>query len=340
MAGDIADASTNGLSAGDAYDPLGATAAAPATDPPQSARRAPALLGQAAANDAMVEPVAAEGYSNPPQPSYGRNPGAQATASTPPRHGMYGAGSAQQSASPSAAASRSSASDLSQAGAYDTTGTGFGQRPAATRPTPPAYDPPASRQPVNQFAQGFGAQPPAVRQSPLQQEPLEELGPDRRYVVQPNDNYWSISQRVFGTGAFFKAILQHERDRGRHIDEQLQPGEVLTIPPAELLVKTYPHLCPRQPIPSSAATQMVQVSAPRRNFGGRGTYYVVEDGDTLFDIARYELGKAARWVEIYDLNRDQIGEDFDNLKPGLQLVLPTDGLPESVTRAPAGGLQR
>jgi nucleoid-associated protein YgaU len=85
---------------------------------------------------------------------------------------------------------------------------------------------------------------------------------------------------------------------------------------------------------------MVQVSTPSYGQAGRGMYYVVEEGDSLFDIARYELGKAARWVEIYELNRDQIGEDFDHLKPGTQLVLPGGGLPESVTRSPARTLQR
>ena len=51
----------------------------------------------------------------------------------------------------------------------------------------------------------------------------------------------------------------------------------------------------------------------------------LSDGEhTLFDIARYELGKATRWAEIYQLNRDQIGADFNHLRPGTQLVLPED----------------
>ena len=35
------------------------------------------------------------------------------------------------------------------------------------------------------------------------------------------------------------------------------------------------------------------------------------EGDTLFNIARYELGKASRWVEIYEFNRDLLGKDFN-----------------------------
>ncbi len=52
--------------------------------------------------------------------------------------------------------------------------------------------------------------------------------------------------------------------------------------------------------------------------------YTVAEGDSLFDIARCELGKASRWVEIYDLNTDVIGKDIDCLAPGTQIVLPND----------------
>jgi len=50
--------------------------------------------------------------------------------------------------------------------------------------------------------------------------------------------------------------------------------------------------------------------------------HIVREGETLFDIARNELGKASHWAEIYRLNRERIGDDFDYLAPGTQLVLP------------------
>ena len=50
----------------------------------------------------------------------------------------------------------------------------------------------------------------------------------------------------------------------------------------------------------------------------------MEDGDTLFEIARHELGKTSRWAEIYDLNREVLGNDFDYLRPGLELILPDE----------------
>ncbi len=64
--------------------------------------------------------------------------------------------------------------------------------------------------------------------------------------------------------------------------------------------------------------------------------YVVREGDTLYDIARTELGKASRWGEIYDLNWNQLGNRLDGLTPGMKLVLPADAAsePEAMTRNP------
>lgn len=54
--------------------------------------------------------------------------------------------------------------------------------------------------------------------------------------------------------------------------------------------------------------------------------YTVQEGETLFDIARERLGKASRWVDIYQLNRAQLGERLENFRPGLTLRLPTESL--------------
>lgn len=71
-----------------------------------------------------------------------------------------------------------------------------------------------------------------------------------------------------------------------------------------------------------------------RNTGSARRVYIVREGDTLYDIARNELGKASRWGEIYDLNWDQLGNRVDGLVPGMKLLLPEDAEP------PAGMLSR
>ena len=144
------------------------------------------------------------------------------------------------------------------------------------------------------------------------------------YVVQPNENYWVISKYLYGTGAYFKALYELNRKQHPRAD-RLKTGDVILAPSVEVLAHRFPDLCPT-PKHHQALTQSQQhgsvhaVSQQHMPAGSR--VYVVEEGDTLFDIARYELGKASRWAEIYDLNRQALGEDMDYLRPGTQLILP------------------
>lgn len=158
-----------------------------------------------------------------------------------------------------------------------------------------------------------------------------------KYVVQPNDNYWIVSEKVYGTGAYFKAL--QERNRAEHPrSDRLQVGDVLAVPPAGELHRQYPDLCPKpKHVRSPRQVQAVAASA-RQRMGAN--VYVVEQGDTLFDIARYKLGKASRWAEIYELNRDTLGEDFDYLRPGTELVMPTADRGDALTRQRDEGYQR
>ena len=63
-----------------------------------------------------------------------------------------------------------------------------------------------------------------------------------------------------------------------------------------------------------------------------GKTYTVQEGETLFDIARRELGRASRWVEIYDLNRVRLGKQMEGFQPGITLILPHA---ESAATAPS-----
>jgi nucleoid-associated protein YgaU len=71
--------------------------------------------------------------------------------------------------------------------------------------------------------------------------------------------------------------------------------------------------------------------------------YVVQEGDNLFDIARYELGKATRWTDIVELNREALGANLDDLNyltPGMKLILPQDRRAGQLTRNPGSLYQR
>jgi nucleoid-associated protein YgaU len=51
--------------------------------------------------------------------------------------------------------------------------------------------------------------------------------------------------------------------------------------------------------------------------------YTVDSGDNLSNIAKQELGDAKRWREIYELNKDVIGDNPDLIQPGMELKLPS-----------------
>ncbi len=140
-----------------------------------------------------------------------------------------------------------------------------------------------------------------------------------QYVVQPNDSYWVISQRLYATGAYFKALAEHNRGRIPR-ENDLAVGAVISAPSIGELERSYPGLCPK---PEHRAVLQQPATAVRpvsMHSGGRT--YVVQEGDSLADIARHELGQLSRWPEIWKLNRDLIGNDYNYLRPGIQLILP------------------
>lgn len=119
------------------------------------------------------------------------------------------------------------------------------------------------------------------------------------------------------------------------------------MPPASRAEQKYPGLCPRAgdrrwSSPRSpnrqasgvepSGSQVTRSQAIERRSGGDNVY-VVAEGSTLFDIARYELGEP-RWAN-YALNREVLGEDFDYLQPGVELAIGGSGEPMPIRLAAA-----
>jgi nucleoid-associated protein YgaU len=159
---------------------------------------------------------------------------------------------------------------------------------------------------------------------------------DGKYEVQPNDNYSTISKTLYGTSLYYKALADHNRGKFAN-EDRLQPGELISAPPVEELQKLYPDSCPKASRVETQQSRAALVSS--RSSYNRGRSYTVAEGDTLFNIARYELGKASRWAEIYDLNRDVLGKDFNYLTPGMKLVLPENEKADVLTSRPGDTLR-
>lgn len=58
-----------------------------------------------------------------------------------------------------------------------------------------------------------------------------------------------------------------------------------------------------------------------------GGTYDVQAGDYLWKIAKEQLGDANRWPEIYELNKEAIGDNPNLIAPGVQLQLPASSRP-------------
>ncbi|MGE0544369.1 MAG: LysM peptidoglycan-binding domain-containing protein, partial [Dehalococcoidia bacterium] len=146
-------------------------------------------------------------------------------------------------------------------------------------------------------------------QGPEDQQTIE-------YTIEPGDTLWALSERFYGTGHEFPRLVAANAGRVMPDGEQftqagvVQPGWILLIP---LPNRTVDH-------------------------SDGYSYYAVEAGDTLRGVAARLLGDAARWPEIFELNRGMaelsdglILTDPDLIWPGLRLRLP---LP-----APAGAAE-
>lgn len=215
------------------------------------------------------------------------------------------------------------------------------QTPARITESSPASAPryPVAAQPIASpyDVSPYNAQPagPARGSGVTQAEATTIERDGDKYTVQPGDTYWTVCEKAYGSGAYFKAL--YEINRKRHAEpgeaDQLAVGQVICVPDENVLRRKFPDLCPKQHQHVASAHQRLATVSTRLR--GAGRVYTVVEGDTLFDIARYELGKSSRWGEIYDLNRDVLADDFDYLRPGLELILPDDGHKrENVTRQP------
>ena len=124
----------------------------------------------------------------------------------------------------------------------------------------------------------------------------------RRHAVQSGESFALIAEKYYGSQKYLWFLIQANpqvKDPAK-----LSIGQVLRVPPAP----------PSPGAPSPAPT-------PKKTEPLRRTY-VVQQGDSFYDIARQLLNDGTRWPELYELNKDEVGLDPSNLRAGQVLKVP------------------
>jgi nucleoid-associated protein YgaU len=159
------------------------------------------------------------------------------------------------------------------------------------------------------------------------------------YVVRDSENFWSISQRRYGTGRYYAALAKHNESVVAD-PKKLRAGMTIDTPSADILESRYASLIPAGSNPTAISTAAPEDAPPVAgellvSDTGEPMYRVGKE-DTLTSIARENLGRSSRWVQIFAMNRD-ILKDSNTLAIGTVLRLPADAaLVRSTSTKPAG----
>jgi nucleoid-associated protein YgaU len=139
-------------------------------------------------------------------------------------------------------------------------------------------------------------QPPAPTATP-------PTSSSRTHVVAEGESLWTISEAVYGNGAYYTRIIT----ANPNLDpKHLKVGTTLSIP-----------------APSDAQTTSAASITPPATKLDMTSQYQVISGDSLDKIAQKLYGDPTMADKLYAANRTQIGDDEDRLKVGWILKLPT-----------------
>ena len=201
--------------------------------------------------------------------------------------------------------------DLLQLG-RDTTGAreaGEGDAPVGMPASPQAKADPATSRASESKVRRQPRRAPGGRPAPAATAPPEQLtGPRQRTTAPPAGRTHRVER-----GDTFSILAESYYGSQRHTGFLIQANPQVKDP-NRLLVGTALNV---PALRQSREPRRTTPAAPVR----KGTY-LVKEGDSFYAIARDVLGEAGRWPELVALNRDLVGGDPQNLRPGQVLRLP------------------
>jgi len=146
------------------------------------------------------------------------------------------------------------------------------------------------------------------------------------YIVKDGDSLAAIAIKVYGA---------KEGNRQVNVDKIFNANRKILAYPDEIFISqrlVIPPLKESGQAPKNSVTDDENLFQKVASIGKRhlassnapakqNSYYVVADGDSLWEIAAEHLGNGSRYTEITRLNTDVI-DDEDNLIVGTRLKLP------------------
>ena len=133
-----------------------------------------------------------------------------------------------------------------------------------------------------------------------------------KYVVKEGESSWKIAEAFYGCGENYVDI---EDANDLEEDQLLEVGQELLIPRTAVICNLDRAVVRTG---DETETNIQEAVIETETYLG----YQVQLGDSLWLIAERELGDGMRWVEIYDLNRAEVGQNPDLIYPGTTLVIP------------------
>src|SRR5262249_48142915 len=133
------------------------------------------------------------------------------------------------------------------------------------------------------------------------------------HVCRSNDTLENVSQEYYNTPRFARALVFFNRDHPRGAEgikrepPQMLAGQVLYIPPAQVLLKNYATAIGESSSPAaigSLTSPPVSSPAPAAPNASGVRFYPVrqKEGEMLWRIAQRTLGTGERWHDIAALN--------------------------------------
>ncbi len=128
----------------------------------------------------------------------------------------------------------------------------------------------------------------------------------RTHVMQRNETFSSIAKAVYGSSRHYIQIEQANPDVNPNA---VRPGTVINLPAIDAA-------------PAAAGANSSGGAAAADAQVNSASEYRVQAGDSLYKISTKLYGVSTRVDELYEVNRDQIGEDPARVKVGMVLKLP------------------